>query len=52
MEPIKENERNAIEVKVTSAMNRDEVVEEVLSRIKALKLETKRLWGDHLTENI
>ena len=33
-------------------MSRDEVVEEVLNRIKALKLETERQWGDHLTENI
>ena len=52
MEPIEENERNAIEVEVTGAMSRSEVVEEVLSRIKALKLETERQWGDHLTENI
>ena len=36
MEPIEESERNAIEVKVTSAMSRDEVVEEILRRIKAL----------------
>ena len=36
MEPIEESERNAIEVKVTSAMGRDEVVEEILRRIKAL----------------
>ena len=52
MEPIEENEMNAIEVEVTGAMSRDEVVEEVLNRIKALKLETERQWGDHLTENI
>merc|ERR550517_2460306 len=52
MESIEENERNAVEVEVTRAMSRAEVVEEILRRVKVLKLENERLWGEHLTENI
>ena len=34
MEPLEDGEPNSIEVQVTSAMNKAEVVEEVLKRLK------------------
>ena len=34
MEPLEDGEPNSIEVQVTSAMNKTEVVEEVLRRLK------------------
>ena len=48
MEPLEDGEPNSIEVHVTSAMSRTEVVEEVLRRIQQKNQETERLWGEHL----
>ena len=50
MEPLDAREPNSLEVKVTGAMTRDEVVEEILRRVKEMDQENRRLWGEHLTE--
>ena len=50
MESLEASEPNSLEVKVTGAMTRAEVVEEILRRVKEVEEESRRLWGEHLTE--
>ena len=50
MEPLEASEPNSLEVKVTGAMTRAEVVEEILRRVKEMDQENRRPWGEHLTE--
>ena len=50
MEGLEADEPNSIELKVTSAMSRAEVVDEILRQIQEKNMETERLWGEHLTE--
>ena len=50
MEPLEASEPNSVELEVTGDMTRDEVVHEILRRVQQMDAETRRLWGEHLTE--